>query len=92
MDVAAAWTEDRKALTVAVINPTESQQALNLQVRGARLSGRGTLRRMAPESLTATVVVGQEPGVKIEEESLGAFPRNPKLPPFSVTLYEFPVE
>jgi alpha-N-arabinofuranosidase len=92
LDVAAAWTEDRKALTVAVINPTESQQTLNLQVRGARLSGRGTLRRMAPESLTATVVVGQEPGVKIEEESLGAFPRNPKLPPFSVTLYEFPVE
>jgi alpha-N-arabinofuranosidase len=88
LDVAAAWTADRKALTVAVINPTESQQALNLQVLGAALSGNGTLRRMAPQSLTANVAVGQDPGVTIEEQPLGALPRNPTFAPFSVTIYE----
>jgi alpha-N-arabinofuranosidase len=92
LDVAAAWTADRKALTVAVINPTESPQALSLRIRGAELSGKGTLRRMAPESLTATVVVGQEPGVKIEEQSLDAIPTNPTFAPFSVNIYEFPVK
>jgi alpha-N-arabinofuranosidase len=88
LDVAAAWKADHKTLTVAVINPTESQQTLNLQVRGAELSGKGTLRRMAPQSLTATVVVGQEPAVKIEEQPLGALPKHPTFPPFSVSIYE----
>jgi alpha-N-arabinofuranosidase len=92
LDVAAAWTADHKALTVAVINPTESSQTLSLQIRGAELSGKGTLRRMAPQSLTATVVVGQESGVKIEEQSLDAIPTSPTFAPFSVNIYEFPVK
>jgi alpha-N-arabinofuranosidase len=92
LDVVAAWTADRKALTIAVINPTESAQILSLQIRGAELSGKGTLRRMAPESLNATVEVGQEPGVKIEEQTLDAIPSNPTFAPFSVNIYEFPVK
>ena len=89
LDVAAAWTADHKTLTVAVINPTESQQTLSLVVRGAKLAGKGTLRRMAPQSLTAAVAVGQEPGVKIDEQSLNAFPKTPTFAPFSVNIYEF---
>ncbi|MBN2181494.1 MAG: hypothetical protein JW715_06240 [Sedimentisphaerales bacterium] len=92
LDVAAAWTADRKTLTIAVINPTESPQTLSLQIRGVELSDKGTLRRMAPQSLTATVVAGQEPGVKIEEQSLDAIPANPTFAPFSVNIYEFPVK
>jgi alpha-N-arabinofuranosidase len=92
LDVAAAWTADRKALTIAVVNPTESSQTLSLQIRGAELSGKGILRRIAPESLTANVVVGQEPDVKIEEQALGAIPANPTFAPFSVNIYEFPVK
>jgi alpha-N-arabinofuranosidase len=92
LDVAAAWTTDRKALTVAVINPTDSQQTLRLDIRGATLAGRAVLRRMAPPSLTATVVVGQEPGVTIEEQALDALPRSPTFAPFSVNIFELPVE
>jgi alpha-N-arabinofuranosidase len=92
LEVAAAWTADRKTLTVAVINPTESAQTLNLQITGAQLSGKGTVRRMAPPTLTANVVVGQEPGVKIEEEPLNALPASPTFSPFSVTIYEFPLK
>jgi alpha-N-arabinofuranosidase len=91
LDVAAAWTADRKALTIAIINPTESAQTLSLQIRGADLAGKGMLRRMAPQSLTATVVVGQEPGVKIEEQPVDQVPTNPTFAPFSVNIYEFPV-
>lgn len=89
IDVAAAWTGDRKALAVAVINPTESAQTLNMEIRGADLTGKGTLRRMAPQSLTANVVVGQDPGVKIEEQSLDAVPTSATFAPFSVNIYEF---
>jgi len=91
LDVAAAWTTDGKALTVAVINPTESEQTLNLEIRGVRLSGGGVLRFMAPPALTATVVAGQESGVKIEERTLAAVPASSTFPPFSVSIYEFPV-
>jgi hypothetical protein len=47
---------------------------------------------MAPQSLTATVVVGQEPSVKIEEQMLDAIPASPTFAPFSVNIYEFPVK
>jgi len=89
-DVAAAWTADRKALTVAVINPTETARTLHLEIRGADLAGKGTLRRMAPHSLTANVVVGQEPEVKIEELSIDQVPSTATFRPFSVNIYEFP--
>jgi len=92
LDVAAAWTADRKVLTVAVINPTESPETLSLQIRGVELSGKGILRRMAPDSLTATVVVGQEPGVKIQEQALDAIPTIPTFAPFSVNIYELPIK
>jgi len=92
LDVAAAWTPDRRALTIAVVNPTETAQALNLEIRGAALSGKGTLRRLAPQRLTATVVVGQEPGVKVEEQPLAALPRTATFAPWSVSIYEFPAK
>jgi alpha-N-arabinofuranosidase len=90
LDVAAAWTSDHKSLTVAVVNPTESAQTLNLQITGATLSGKGVLRRMAPQNLNATVIVGQEPGVTIEQQNLDAIPATPSFAPFSVNIYEFP--
>jgi alpha-N-arabinofuranosidase len=42
-DVAAAWAEDRTALTVAVINPTEAEQTMPCRsgVCGSRAGGRG---------------------------------------------------
>lgn len=91
LDVAAAWTAGHRALTVAVVNPTDSTQTLNIAMHGAFLSGKGVLRRMAPDSLTATVIAGQEPGITIEKSVLDAFPTSPTLPPFSVSIYEFPM-
>jgi alpha-N-arabinofuranosidase len=90
LDVAAAWSRDRTSLTVAVINPTESEQRLDLSIEGASLAGRGRLWRMAPASLDATIVVGEKPGVAVEERDLEAIPGTPAFAPFSVTLYEFP--
>ncbi|NLH42664.1 MAG: alpha-N-arabinofuranosidase [Planctomycetes bacterium] len=92
LDVVAAWTADRKALTVAVINPTESQQTLSLQIRGAELAGQGTLSRMVSPGRTATTGFGQGPSVKIEEQSVERIPTDPTFAPFSINIYEFPVK
>jgi alpha-N-arabinofuranosidase len=92
LDVAAAWSGDRKMLTVAVVNPTETVQSLNLQIVNADLAGAVVLRQMAPQSLTATVVAGEEPQVKIDERQLAAVPTAPSFPPFSVSNYTLPVK
>ena len=89
LDVAAALSSDRKTLTVAVVNPTESEQQLNLSFKGVELSGKGRLWRMAPSSVDATIVVGQKPGVEVEEHALEALPSTATIAPFSVTIYEF---
>jgi hypothetical protein len=75
------------AVSAAATAPTSVNAVID-----AELSGKGTLRRMAPSSLTAAVVVGQEPGVKIEEQPVDQVPANPTFAPFSVNIYEFPVK
>jgi alpha-N-arabinofuranosidase len=91
LDVAAAWNDDRTALTVAVINPNEAAHRLEWKIEGAKLAGSGTLWRMAPSDLNATVVVGEKPGVVIAEQALAAVPASVELPPFSVSIYVFAV-
>jgi alpha-N-arabinofuranosidase len=88
LDVAAALSNDRKTLSVAVVNPTESEQQLNLSLKGVELAGKGRLWRMAPASLNATIVVGQKPGVAVEESALEAAPKTVTMAPFSVNIYE----
>ncbi len=41
LDVAAAWTADKSALTVGVVNPTEQAQSIDLVLKGAQLTGQG---------------------------------------------------
>lgn len=91
LDVAAAWMDDRTALTVAVVNPTESEQTLDLSFQGARLAGGGTRWRLAPGRLDARIVVGAAPQVQVDEESVTRAPTRPTFPPFSVTLYRLSV-
>lgn len=92
LDVAAAWSSGRESLTVAVINPTETEQQLTLSIKGAQLAGKGKLWRMAPSDINATIVVGQKPGVVVEERALEAVPTTMTFAPFSVSIYEFPVK
>ena len=91
VESAAAWTDDRAALTVAVINPTDSTQTLDLSFQGVRLAGGGTRWRMAPDSLDARIVVGEAPQVRVEEEPLARAPSRETFPPFSVTLFRLTV-
>ena len=91
LDVSAALSEDRKSLTFAVLNPSDSAQPLKLSISGARLSGPGHLWRMAPESVDATVTVGQKPGVEVQEKEITSVPDTMTVPPFSVNIYSFPL-
>ena len=47
LDVAAAWREDRSALTLAIVNPTAEAHVMALQLTGAAFAPSATLRRIA---------------------------------------------
>ncbi len=92
LDVSAALSEDRKTLSIAVLNPSDTEQSLHLEIQDAALAPAGKLWRMAPDSIDATVKAGSTAEVRVEEQSLGALPATIKLRPYSVNIYSYPVQ
>jgi alpha-N-arabinofuranosidase len=92
LDLSASLSDDRKTLTFAVLNPSDSEQRLNISINGAKLSNQGHLWRMAPSSVDATITVGQKPGVEVEEKEGTSVPDTVSVPPFSVNIYSFAVQ
>jgi alpha-L-arabinofuranosidase len=91
LDMFAALTPDRKYLTLAVVNATESEQRFELNVSGARLEGPSTLWQMTGKDLDAADSVGREPEVVVKEFKIGDAPRTLSVAPISVDIYRFPV-
>jgi alpha-N-arabinofuranosidase len=91
LDMFAALTADRKYLTIAVVNATESEQKFDLNVTGARLAGPSTLWQMTGSSLDAANHVGQQPQVEVKEIPIGDAPRTIAVAPISVNIYRFPI-
>jgi alpha-N-arabinofuranosidase len=91
LDMVAALTADRKYLTLAVVNATESVQPLALNVAGVRLAGKATLWEMTGKDLDAANRVGQKPQVEVKETEIGKVPQTLSVAPFSVNIYRFPV-
>jgi alpha-N-arabinofuranosidase len=92
LDVSAALSEDRKTLTVAVINPSETKQSMHPSLGSTKLAGEGKLWQMAPQSIDATDTVGKKPEVEVTEQSLGSLPETVSLPPFSVSIYSYAIQ
>ena len=92
LDLSAALSQDRKTLTIAVLNPSDSEQSIKIGISGAKLTSAGTLWRMAPDSIDASVQVDKKPEVKVEEQSLGTLPNVVTVRPFSVNIYSYPLQ
>ena len=91
LDVAAALTNDRKALTVAIVNPTESVQELAITFKGIGLRGKGRMWLMTGPSAAASNELDKEPMVHIEEMPVESVPSKLAVAPISITLYEFQI-
>jgi alpha-N-arabinofuranosidase len=88
LDVVAALSDNRQALTFAVVNPTESIQKINVGFHAVALQNTARKWEVAVPDLQTRNVVGQEPPVKIVETSLDHAPDQLELAPLSVSLYE----
>jgi len=87
LDVTAAWSEDRKALTVAIVNPTQENFAVPVDFEDIVLSGRGRMWLITGPDRMAYNEPGKEPRVRITEKVIRGFSGELEAPPISVSLY-----
>jgi alpha-L-arabinofuranosidase len=92
LDVNAALSKNRKTLTFAALNPSDSEQHLELSIKGVKLSSQGHVWRMAPPLIEAKIPVGEKPGVGVREQTLTSVPDTITAPPFSVSISSFPCQ
>jgi alpha-N-arabinofuranosidase len=91
LDAVAALTAGRKSLTLAIVNPTESAQQIDVALKGVAVQNTGRLWRIAAADLAAANVPGKPRAVDIVESSLNAAPGRLAIPPISISIYEYPV-
>jgi alpha-N-arabinofuranosidase len=92
LDVAAALTEDRSTLTVAIVNPSESEVPIAVSFEGVTLLPRGTLYRIAAPGLYPANEPGRPPEIDIGRIDVSAVPEVLVVPKLSISLYEWPVQ
>ncbi len=92
LDVAAAWRDDRKALTIGIVNPTMEEKDIELALTNANLAGTGTLYTITGKDPNAYNEPGKKPEVVIAEKHVKAISNRLKSPPDSVCLYVLDVK
>jgi alpha-N-arabinofuranosidase len=91
LDISAALTADKTALTVAVVNPTGQEQMVDLAVNGTRLGASGMKWTISgPNSKTAHNDPGKPRTVDIHQEPQAN--HQLRVPALGVALFEFPVQ
>ena len=87
LDVAAALSEDKKTLTVAVVNPTMRELNVSLEVSGVALAGTGRRWQIAGKDPMAYNEPGKPAAVVIEEDAVSGVVDAIPVAACSVTLY-----
>jgi len=89
LDVVAALTDDRKMVTVAIVNPTESIQELDLNFKGPKFRNKLKMYQIAVPELMVRNEPGKDPVIKVEESTINNRSEIIQVAPLSISLYEF---
>ena len=87
LDVAAAWTADRTALTISVVNPTFEPQRLVFRLDGARLATDGTKWVLTAADDMAYNEPGKPPVVRFTESRVTGVQDALQVAPASATIF-----
>jgi len=88
LDVAAAWTRDRKALTISVINPTYERWNLEIKLVGARPAEQGQSWILAGPDDMAFNDPGREPVVRFMEQPVSRITDSLAVSAVSATIFK----
>ena len=92
LDIAAAWTTDKKAITVAIVNPTEGAEQVVVDFGETVLKEKGkkwTIRHSDPEIYNEP---GKKPNVSIQEEDIILTKNELNIPSFSIVMYRLEIK
>ncbi|MHC4086903.1 MAG: alpha-L-arabinofuranosidase C-terminal domain-containing protein [Planctomycetota bacterium] len=81
-----------KALTVAIVNPTENELELPMELKGVKLSGKTRLWQIAHTDPMAYNEPGEKPNVTIKEITGSKISRKLSVSPLSINLYKLPIK
>ncbi len=87
LDVAAALSDDGKTLTVGIVNPTQNDLDIPLELKDIDLAGNGKLWIIAGSDPMAFNEPGKKPGVVIEEQKVSGITNQLKAPALGLALY-----
>lgn len=91
IDAQAAWTKDRKTLTIGVVNASLKEQQIPLTLTGAKLKSTGKRWQIAGTDPQSYNDPDQPPKVVIEEQT-ATFGDTLTVAPCSATVFAFEVE
>jgi len=92
LDVAAAWTADRKAVTVGIVNPTLEPRTLALEMRNANLSGAGKCWVITGSDQMAYNDPSKPDVVRIVEQPVSGIQGGLAVPAIGVALYRLEIQ
>ena len=87
LDVSAALTEDRRTLTLAIVNTDERPQSLSVDLGSLKLSGTATKSVISGPNPMASNEPGKAPNVVLREEAFEQTGSRFDLPAWSISLY-----
>ncbi len=87
LDVAAALTADAKKLTISIINPTDKEVKLPLEIKNIKLSGSGRMWVMTGSDPLAYNEPGKPRRVDFVEKPVSEISKTLTVPPMSDSLY-----
>jgi alpha-L-arabinofuranosidase len=77
---------------VAIVNPTESEQQIDVAIKGVTVQNKGRLWRIAGSDLTADNEPGKPLVVDIVESPSAGVPGRLTVPKLSISMYELPIQ
>jgi len=92
LDVVAAFTPDRKVLTIAIINPTDTEQQVEVTLQGVKLGSQGRVWKVAATGWNPNNAPGKPRELDIVESAVNQTPASLTSPKLSLEIFEFPVQ
>jgi alpha-N-arabinofuranosidase len=92
LDISAALTADKKALTVAVVNPTKDAVQLKLNLGSVKLAGQAQTWVIAGDDPLAYNQPGEPRKVDIQEAGAADLAGTVSVKPLSITLWKAAVQ
>jgi alpha-N-arabinofuranosidase len=88
LDVMAALTNDHKNITIAVVNPTNQVQKLNIRYKNINVTSEGEKWTIAGRDLKAINIPGVAPEIKIVKSAIKDADQSLSADALSVTIFE----